>query len=156
RLFLYHEDLDLQVRLRQAGWDCVLVPRSVVLHKYTPTFSAYKYGQMECNRWFVLLKEWPTRRLFAAAPVLLGVELAVLVFALRGGWLREKLRGYRELVAALPSLLADRRALLAARVPDASDRQVLTGKIEFEGLDHPIITRVANPLLSAYWSIVGQ
>jgi hypothetical protein len=32
---------------------------------------------------------------------------------------------------------------------------VLTGVMAFEGLDHPIITRSANPLLAAYWRVVG-
>jgi len=155
-LFLYHEDCDLQVRLRQAGYDCVLVPRSVVFHKYTPTFSTYKYGQLDRNRWVVLLKEWPGRRLLAAAPALLGVEIAVLVFAARQGWLREKLRGYRDILVALPSIVAMRRRILAARAANASDQDHLTGKIEFEGLDHPLITRLANPVLAAYWSLVGQ
>jgi hypothetical protein len=37
------------------------------------------------------------------------------------------------------------------RSPKATDGAFLTGNMFFPGLDHPIITRVANPLLSAYW-----
>jgi len=59
KLFLYHEDCELQIRLRQLGYDCVLVPRSRVLHKYTERFSARKYALLERNRWLVLLKDGP-------------------------------------------------------------------------------------------------
>jgi len=151
KLFLYHEDCDLQIRLRQLGYDCVLVPRSRVLHKYTERFSARKYALLDRNRWLVLLKDWPLARLLVAAPALAGAELAVLVFAARQGWLREKLASYGEILRLLPAVVRDRRQVQRNRLPDATDGASLTGSIRFSGLDHPIITRVANPVLSSYW-----
>jgi GT2 family glycosyltransferase len=151
KLFLYHEDCDLQIRLRQLGYDCVLVPRSRVLHKYTERFSARKYALLDRNRWLVLLKDWPLARLLVAAPALAGAELAVLVFAARQGWLREKLVSYGEIVRLLPTVVRDRRQVQKNRSPGATDGAALTGSIHFPGLDHPIVTRVANPVLSAYW-----
>ena len=88
-LFLYHEDSDLQIRMRQAGWECVLVPTARVLHKYTSIFSPQKLGWLERNRWLVMAKDWPIARLLAAAPVLGAVEAVVVVFSIRNGWLRE-------------------------------------------------------------------
>ena len=156
RLFLYHEDCDLQIRLRQLGYDCVLVPASRVLHKYTEQFSARKYALLDRNRWLVLLKDWPLARLAVAAPALAGAELAVLVFAARHGWLREKLSSYAEILRLLPAVMRDRRQVQGNRSPGATDGASLTGSIRFSGLDHPIITRVANPLLSAYWSFARK
>jgi len=151
RLFLYHEDCDLQIRLRQCGYDCVLVPESRVLHKYTERFSARKYALLDRNRWLVLIKDWPLARLAVAAPALAGAELAVLVFAARQGWLRAKLASYGEILRLLPATLRDRRQVQKNRSANATDGAFLTGAMCFPGLDHPIITRVANPLLSAYW-----
>lgn len=150
-LFLYHEDCELQIRLRQLGYDCVLVPTSRVFHKYTASFSPRKYALLDRNRWFVLLKDWPIERMLVAAPALLGAELAVLVFAAKTGWLPNKLATYAEIFRAIPSVLRDRRRIQSRRSPRATDGQVLTGALHFDGLDHPIITRFANPLLSAYW-----
>jgi hypothetical protein len=48
-------------------------------------------------------------------------------------------------------VLRDRRAVQARRTGNASDGAYLTGVIRFEVFDHPIITKFANPLLSAYW-----
>ena len=151
KLFLYHEDCDLQIRLRQLSYDCVLVPESRVLHKYQEHFSARKYALLDRNRWLVLLKDWPWARLLVAAPALAGTELAVLAFAARHGWLREKLASYGEILRLLPAVARDRRAVQAIRSQQATDGAQLTGRICFPGLDHPVVTRVANPLLSAYW-----
>jgi GT2 family glycosyltransferase len=156
KLFLYHEDCDLQIRLRQLGYDCVLVPGSRVLHKYTERFSARKYALLDRNRWLVLIKDWPLARLVVAAPALVGTELAVLVFAASQGWLRQKLAGYREILRLLPAVLRDRRRVQKNRSPKATDGVCLTGNMCFPGLDHPIITRVANPVLSAYWSFARK
>jgi GT2 family glycosyltransferase len=152
RLFLYHEDCDLQIRLRQLGYECVVVAASRVSHKYDAGFASRKMRYLERNRWFVLLKDWPLSRLLVAAPALAGVEAAVLVLAARSGWLDVKLGTYAEVARALPGLLRDRRAVQARRTPAANDGDHLTGAIRFEGFDHPIVTKLANPILSAYWT----
>jgi GT2 family glycosyltransferase len=150
-LFLYHEDCDLQIRLRQAGYECVVLPTARVLHKYDDSFSPAKYGWLERNRWMVLIKDWPGDVLVAAAPVLVGVQLAVTFFAARGGWWRELMGAYGDIARNLPALLAARSRVQAARAADANEVAWFSGALRFEGLDHPIITRLANPLLSAYW-----
>lgn len=156
RMFLYHEDCDLQIRLRQLGYDCVTVAASRVRHKYNAVFSSRKMAYLERNRWFLLLKDWPLARLLASAPALAGTELAVLVMAAKGGWLGTKLRTYGEIVRALPAVLADRKAVQARRSPSANDGDYLTGALTFEGFDHPLVTKVANPVLSRYWSFVHR
>ncbi len=154
RLFLYHEDLELQVRLRQAGYDCVLVPTSVVRHKYTESFSTAKYVFIERNRMMVLIKDWPLKLLALSAPPLIAAQLGVIAFAAQGGWLGPLARGYAEVARNIGALLAERRRVQAARSPDATDVAHLSAAIHFEGFDHPLLTRVANPLLEVYWRIV--
>jgi GT2 family glycosyltransferase len=156
RLFLYHEDCDLQIRLRQAGFEVVVVAASRVAHKYDAGFSARKMIFLERNRWFLLLKDWPLPRLLAAAPALLGAELAVLALAAKGGWLNGKLKTYGEIARALPGVLADRQAVQARRSASATDGDYLTGALVFEGFDHPLLTKVANPILSRYWSFMHR
>jgi GT2 family glycosyltransferase len=156
KLFMYHEDCDLQIRIRQVGYDCVLVTEASILHKYRENFYGRKYALLDRNRWLVVLKDWPLLRLLAAAPAMLGTELAVLVFAAKQGWLKEKLRTYGEIVRALPAVLRDRRAVQSIRATNANDGEHLTGAMIFPGLDHWIVTGVANPALSAYWRFMHK
>lgn len=156
RLFMYHEDADLQIRLRQLGYDCVVVPTSVVSHKYTPGFSTRKYALLDRNRWLVLLKDWPRSRLLLSAPALAGIEVAVWVFAAEQGWWKEKWGNYMEVLRTLPEIVRTRGEVQRQRVSGSSDALHLTGVIQFEGFDHPLITAVANPVLSAYWAVVRR
>jgi N-acetylglucosaminyl-diphospho-decaprenol L-rhamnosyltransferase len=156
KLFMYHEDCDLQIRIRQVGYDCVLVTESTIAHKYRENFYGRKYALLDRNRWLVVLKDWPLLRLLAAGPAMLGTELAVLVFAAKQGWLKEKLRTYGEIITALPATLRDRRAVQKARAANATDGEHLTGAMIFPGLDHWIVTAVANPALTAYWTFVHK
>ncbi len=156
-LFLYLEDCDLQIRLRKAGHQCVLVPAACVYHKYAAEFSASKYSWLERNRWMVLLKDFPLSVLLPSAPALIGVELAVLLFALQRGWLPGKLWAYREFFTHLPQTLAARRQQqnrVNAAYSDAEFIEHLTGRMEFAGMDHPLIKYLGNPLLSAYWKVL--
>ena len=154
RFFLYHEDLELQLRLRRAGWEILLVPTARVFHKYNPSFSPNKFFFMERNRWMVLLKNWPLPLLLASLPALIGVEAAVLVMAARGHWLDEKLLGYKQILANVPQLLRERRAVHELDHGGASEVAHFTGRIAFEGFDHPIVTRFANPVLERYLKLV--
>ena len=75
-------------------------------------------------------------------------------FAARGGWLLPLARGYGEVVRSFGALLSERRRVQAARSSDATDLAHLSASIQFEGFDHPLLTRIANPLLEAYWRLV--
>jgi len=67
--FLYCEDTDLGLRARWAGWRCLYVPAARVDHHYSHSSggaSPLKAYYVERNRVFVLVKNFPLRRLFAA------------------------------------------------------------------------------------------
>ena len=44
----------------------------------------------------------------------------------------------------------------SARSPEANEVAWFSAALRFEGLDHPVITRVANPILSTYWRGVSR
>jgi hypothetical protein len=76
----------------------------------------------------------------------------VLMSAAWGGWFWEKLGTYGQIVRRLPAVVRERRRVQALRVPTATDGAFLTGKMQVEGLEHPWLARLANPILSAYWA----
>lgn len=155
-LFAYHEDLEFSWRARLAGRKVVLAPESVVDHKYEFSRSIAKYYWMERNRYLVALRmyRWPT--LFLLVPAFLAMEIGLWLFALKGGWWREKARAVHD--ALKPSrwretLEARRRIARLRKVSDREATRLFTGKILFQQMKPGLLTLVANPVFAAYWRL---
>ena len=115
RYFMYGEDLDLSLRLRLAGWGVGIAPAARVAHDYEFTKGDYKWFYLERNRWWTLVGVYPGRLLALLAPGLLAFEVALVLAAWRGGWLRAKLRAQAAVLRSLPAMLRRRRAVQATR-----------------------------------------
>jgi N-acetylglucosaminyl-diphospho-decaprenol L-rhamnosyltransferase len=156
RFFMYHEDVDLSLRLRLAGETVGIEPRAVVAHDYEFTASAAnKWRWLERNRLATLVRVYPGALLALLAPALLATEAALLFASAAGGWAGQKLRADAEVVAWLPRLLRERRAIQRSRTISAGEfAAALT-----PDLDSPFIPAVARSaparlLLRAYWGAV--
>lgn len=155
-LFAYHEDLEFSWRARLAGHRIMLAPNSLVYHKYEFSRSIKKYFWMERNRFIVMLRLYRLPTLLLLLPAFLVMELGLWVFAFKGGWWRQKLRAYAYFLwpSNWSKLLAARKK--AQRMRKITDRQataLFTGKILFQQMQPTLLTRVANPIFSAYWSL---
>jgi GT2 family glycosyltransferase len=67
--FLYCEDVDLGLRGRWAGWECLYVPGAIVEHRYSHSAgsaSLLKAYYVERNRLYTILKNFPVRLLWRA------------------------------------------------------------------------------------------
>ena len=109
--FLYGEDLDLGLRSWLAGGRVGVEPRARVIHDYDFDKGAHKWFLLERNRWRTVIATYPRALLIALLPGLLAAELALLVVAARGGWLRAKLAAQRATVLGLRASLR-RRAIV--------------------------------------------
>ncbi len=153
--FLYHEDVDLSMRLRLEGGRVGLEPRAVVDHAYRFEGGAAKWRRLERNRWAFLIRVFPARLLALLAPALVLTELALIPVALAGGWGAAKLRSFADLVGWMPRLLRERRAIQAERaVTVAEFARWLTPDLGSPFI-HPLArsapVRVA---LRGYWALV--
>lgn len=124
--FAYGDDTELGLRARLYGARCLLAPGAVVYHKYSATsgtYSEFKVYQVERNRVWVMLKYFPLRWILVS-PFYTMVRMTYhIAAALRGkgasGRFREKgsawrlfrtvSRAYRDALARLPSVLAERQ-----------------------------------------------
>jgi GT2 family glycosyltransferase len=156
RMFSYHEDTDASLQARLHGWKVVVEPSSVIFHYYEEAKTQLKKNYLvERNRWVLLFSIYRPWTLFVLMPMLLAMEVGSFFFALKGGWWREKLRVYRDLVSndfwqwmkeRLPKIQKERiisdRALLSHAV----------ATIEFQGvaIKNPVLTYLANPLMRGY------
>jgi N-acetylglucosaminyl-diphospho-decaprenol L-rhamnosyltransferase len=98
-LFAYWEDVDLALRLREAGWRCVLVPEARALHRHGATLGAASPAQRRLEafgRGYVLSKYRVARglrRRLAIALLDWPVLLVHLVVRRELGPIRARLRG---------------------------------------------------------------
>jgi len=156
RFFMYHEDVDLSIRLRLAGGTVGIEPRAVVEHDYEFGASAgHKWRWLERNRLAFLVRAYPAPLLLLLAPALLATELALLLVSSRAGWGGQKLVANAEALRWLPRLLRERRRI---------QRERTVGAAEFASwltpdLDSPFIAAAARSgparlALRAYWRAV--
>jgi N-acetylglucosaminyl-diphospho-decaprenol L-rhamnosyltransferase len=154
--FLYHEDVDLSLRLRLAGEAIGIEPSAVVDHDYDfAGGGGPKWRWLERNRWACLIRTYPASLLALLAPALLATELALIPASLAGGWGRQKLLAVSDVLRRLPRLLRERREIQSRRrVAAAEFASWLTAD-----LDSPFIPAMARSaparlLLRAYWRAV--
>jgi N-acetylglucosaminyl-diphospho-decaprenol L-rhamnosyltransferase len=153
--FMYHEDVDLSVRLRLAGGAVGIEPAAVVAHDYDFGASAEKWRWLERNRLAFLVRTYPAALLALLAPALLATELALLLVAFAGGWGGQKLRANREFLAWLPRLLRERREVQRQRTVSAAEFAAwLTPDLDSELISPLVRSLPARLLLRGYWRAV--
>jgi N-acetylglucosaminyl-diphospho-decaprenol L-rhamnosyltransferase len=146
--FVFYDDPDMGWRALIAGMRVVYCPDAVALHGYE--FSrreGEKWFLLERNRGFSVLANYEARTLLLLGPLLVATELGLLAVAAYGGWLSQKLRSYRSLLALRKRVLAQRRAVQATR--RRTDAQVL----EFFDvrLDSALLPPPGPALANAVW-----
>lgn len=154
-LFMYHEDVELSLRLRLTGGRIGVEPRAVVVHEYEFAKGALKWRMLERNRWTTIIRCYPGALLLVLAPALLATEVALLGVAAAGGWLPQKLRAMAETLLGLPRLLRERRTVQATRTISAADFAAwLTPELNSPFLGPLARVSLIRRALRVYWRLV--
>jgi GT2 family glycosyltransferase len=153
--FLYHEDVDLSLRLRLVGGALGIEPSAVVDHDYEFGAREHKWRWLERNRWAFLIRVYPTSLLVLLAPALLLTELALIPASMAAGWGRQKLAAIGEVIRWLPRLLRERRQIQATRTVSAAEFAAwLTPDLDSPFIPAAARSVPARSLLRAYWRAV--
>jgi len=156
-LYLYHEDLELSLRLRLSGFKLALCPEAAVVHHYEFSRSVSKFYYMERNRWLVWLSYWRFGTLALLALPLVLSELMLLLTSYGKGWFAAKLKVYAYLGRrqTWQAVASRRRRLKSLR--RVSDRQLLrlaSATIDFQELSSFMVRYVFNPLSALAWQVI--
>lgn len=153
--FLYHEDVDLSLRLRLAGGTLGIEPAAVVDHDYEFGTREQKWRWLERNRWALLIRVYPAPLLALVAPALIATELALIPASIAGGWAGQKLAAIADVVRWLPRLLRERRQVQATRTVSAAEFAAwLTPDLDSPFIPAATRSAPARLALRAYWRTV--
>ncbi|WP_243370792.1 glycosyltransferase family 2 protein [Geotalea sp. SG265] len=124
--FAYYEDFDLAWRCRLAGWQAVTAPGAVVYHVHSATsgeWSSFKVFHTHRNKWYVIIKNWPTTVLIQYLPKVLFYDIAALILAVMRGQGVSALKARLDLARHMPTLLRKRKKIKGGQ--KLSDGQVM-------------------------------
>ena len=153
--FLYHEDVDLSLRVRLAGGSLGVAADARVDHDYEFDKGPAKWRYLERNRWATVLRTYPGALLWLLVPGLLATEVALIPASIAGGWFGQKLRAWGDTIVALPRLLRERRAVQAQRtIGSAEFARALTPALDSPYLGAASRSRLLGALLGGYWRVV--
>lgn len=166
--FIYFDDHDFGLQLRELGHDILSVPDALVLHgqgtenlsiRQLGTYSRRRVLYTIRNRWLLILKHYSARTLLLLAPMLLVYEAAQLAVALRKGWGGVWLEAAGWTLRRLPAILARRRLVQKQR--RLSDREILKGgalplRPELAASPGEILARrFLDRLVIGYWRMIA-
>ncbi len=156
-LFAYHEDLDLGWRMLVAGYDNLLAPKSILYHHFEFSRSISKWYLMERNRGIVLLTLYRIPTLILLAPAILAIEIATWLFALKGGWTKEKARADAWFFKGSSWRYISKKRREVGATRKRRDRDILklfVPIIAHQEVESGFVSAVANPLMRVYFGIV--
>jgi len=157
--FMYHEDADLGWRLWLSGWKVMLAPNSVVYHKYEFSRSIKKYYYMERNRYLVTLQNYKMATILLISPAWLIMDIAMFFYSFIGGWWREEFKVYAYFfdLRSWDKLIKVRKEVQNKRkIKDKEIIKRFVGRIEFQGIENPLLKYIANPAFNLYWQIAKR
>lgn len=154
--WMYNEDQDLGWRIWLAGWKSVLAPDAVVYHKYQFAKSIKQYYWMDRNRIIAIIKNYHFLTLLLILPAFVIMELGLILFSLKTGWFKEKIKVWKYFLtpAKWKYLIRARGQAQALRkVKDRDIAKMITGKIWYQEIDDAKL-KLVNPVFEAYWRLV--
>jgi len=155
-MWMYNEDQDLGWRFWLSGHCCLLAPQSVVYHKYEFSRSIKKLYWLDRNRIIAILKNYHVLTLLLILPAFIVMELGLILFSLKSGWLKEKIRVWQYFLSLKNwhyLLRARRQSQMLRQTSDRKITKYFSGKIWYQEIDD-VKLRFINPIFNVYWKIV--
>lgn len=154
--FMYHEDLELGLRLKIAGYKNVVCTKSWAYHDYSFSRNPKKFAWMELYRWIVTLAYYRIPTLVLYGSLIAIIEAGTWLMAIKGGWWRAKIWAYIEWFKPRTWKLLwkmRRRAQSLRAIPDREILAGVTGKIESQETSSFLLDNIINPVVDALFRL---
>jgi len=157
--YMYHDDLDISLKTRLAGYKIVLAPKSIMWHKYEFERSVRMLYYMERNRVISFFSFYPVYILILLSPFLLFMNIGMLFFSIINGWFTTKMKvtAYFFKPSAWRLIMKNRKEY--HRLAKQSFKNIASsfvGKIEFQEINNPILEHLVNPVFNLYWKLIKK
>lgn len=156
--WMYNEDQELGWRLWLAGYKCFLAPRAIMYSEYEFKRSIKKFYWMDRNRILAILQCYHVATLLLILPAFLIMEAGLVLFSLKAGWFKDKLRVWKYFLNPKTwfyILRARKRNQSLRKVKESDIVDLLSGKIWYQEVDDWKL-RFINPIFNVYWILVKK
>lgn len=155
--FMYHDDVELSLKVLMRGKQIVMVPTSRVAHKYEFSRSIRHVYFMERNRYRVLFTFFPLGLLIASAPLLLEMELVMWLYAMKNGWGKQKcdVLLYFLKKETWQEILQKRKNQFSQRkITNTQFMEKLVATVDFQEIQNPLLRYIGNPIMRIYFKLL--
>lgn len=156
--WMYNEDQELGWRLWLAGYKCLLAPKALMYSEYKFKRSIKKFYWMDRNRILAILQCYHPLTLFLIFPAFLIMEVGLILFSLKSGWFKEKLKVWKYFISLktwVYIVRARKRNQSIRKVNESDILELISGRIWYQEVDDWKL-RFINPIFNAYWTIVKK
>lgn len=156
-IFLYYEDSDIGWRLRLLGYENILVPKSIVYHKYAFSRNKDKFYYMERNRLRLFLRNYAAKSIFLTLPIFLITEVGIIFYSISSGWFKGKMKTYSYIFKNYSKIMKKRKTIQRTRkIPDSEIVKYFEDDINFIEVNNFISDNILNPFLRFYWKLIKR
>lgn len=155
--FSYHEDSDLCLRAKLAGYRVILSPKSIVHHAYDfPTDkNKIRYFWNEKNRIYLMLKTYKFKTLVLVFPMALAMDIGQLFFTIKRGYVWQWLKAHFWFIFNLHKLIYARYKTQKLRtISDKELTKLFSSEIKYQPVSNFLLDKIGNPIMKAWWKII--
>lgn len=156
--WMYNEDQELPWRMKLAGWKAVLAPQAIARTKYEFQRSIKKFYWMDRNRILAILECYHILTLILISPAFIVMELGLILFSLKSGWFKDKIRVWAYFLSIKNwqyILRARKRNQSLRKIKDKNIVKLISGKIWYQEVDDWKL-RFINPIFGLYWKVAKK
>jgi GT2 family glycosyltransferase len=153
--WMYNEDQEIGWRAWLTGYKVVLASNAVIYHKYEFAKSIKQYYWMDRNRILAILECYKLLTLVLIFPAFIIMELGLILFSLKSGWFKEKMRVWAYFFSIRNwqyIIRARKRNQTLRKVSDKEIAKLITGRIWYQEVDDWKL-RLINPVFDFYWKM---